>query len=262
LEYALDDVRYLEELRRVLADRLDELGRTAWLADEMASWQSDVEASRGDDRWWRVSGISGLPRRSLAVVRELWIWREAEAARRNRPVRRILRDDLIVELAKRRSADLKQIRAVRGLDRDYLSRAMPQMAQSIARALEVPDEECPVPKRRETTFHFTVLGQFLTSALSSICRSAELAPAIVGTASDVRDLIAYRLGLTRDGEPPVLGRGWRAEVIGRLITDLLEGKMAVRVGDPLAEEPLVFEPVPLALHPPASKSPRAVSDAS
>jgi hypothetical protein len=38
--------------------------------------------------------------------------------------------------------------------------------------------------------------------------------------------------------------------------------MAVRVGDPLAEEPLVFEPVPLALHPPASKSPRAVSDAS
>ena len=90
-----------------------------------------------------------------------------------------------------------------------------------------------------------VLGQFLSSALGSICRTAELAPSIVGTASDVRDLIAYRLNMAGSGEnggAPLLGRGWRAEVVGRLIDDLLAGNVSIRIQDPLSDEPLAFEP--------------------
>jgi len=43
-----------------------------------------------------VSGTNGLSARALAIVRRLWRWREAEAARRDSPVRHVLRDDLIV----------------------------------------------------------------------------------------------------------------------------------------------------------------------
>ena len=57
------------------------------------------------ERWRRVSGNAGLDARGLAIVRELFHWRDAEAQRRNQPARRILRDDLIVELARRGSAD-------------------------------------------------------------------------------------------------------------------------------------------------------------
>ena len=156
----------------------------------------------------------------------------------------MLRDDLIIELAKRRSADPKQIRAVRGMERGDLQRAIPQLAEAVERALAVPDDQCPQPMQRDGPSQLTVLGQFLSSALGSICRSAELAPSIVGTASDVRDLVAYRLGLAEgngDAEPPLLGRGWRAEVVGRLIDDLLEGKLAIRIRDPRADEPLGFE---------------------
>ena len=99
------------------------MGREAWLADEMAAWMTDVDATRSDERWWKVSGTSGLSRRGLAVVREVWRWREREAERRNCPPRRVLRDDLIIELAKRRSADPKQIRAVRGMERGDLQRS-------------------------------------------------------------------------------------------------------------------------------------------
>ena len=149
----------------------------------------------------RVSGINGLSNRSLAIVRELWRWREAEAARRDSPVRRVFRDDLIVELAKRRSADLKQIRAVRGLERGDLQRLLPKIGEHIALALDLPESELPRSERREMPNQLNLLGQFLSSALSSICRSAQIAPSIVGTASDVRDLIAYRLGYG-DPEPP------------------------------------------------------------
>ncbi len=212
----------------------------------MAAWKSDVEATRSDERWWRVSGISGLSRRGLAIVRELWRWREAEAQRRDCPTRRVLRDDLIIELAKRKSDDLKQIRELRGMERGDLQRAMPQLAAAVSRALALSDDECPTPQARKAPSQLAVLGQFLSSALGSICRAAELAPSIVGTASDVRDLIAYRLGMMEgngSAEPPVLARGWRAEVVGRQIDDLLSGKLAVRIHDPRSDEPLTFEPL-------------------
>jgi ribonuclease D len=107
------------------------------------------------------------------------------------------------------------------------------------------DEECPEAPSRETQPQSSVLGQFLTSALGSICRTAEVAPSLVGTASDVRELVAYRLALAEGNvipEPPLLDRGWRAEVVGRVIDDLLDGKLSVRIQDPRSDDPLSFEP--------------------
>jgi ribonuclease D len=155
----------------------------------------------------------------------------------------VLRDDLIIELAKRRTADPKQIRAVRGLERGDLQRSLPKLSEAIESALSLPDSELPRTERRETPNQINMLGQFLSSALTSICRSAQIAPSLVGTASDVRDLVAYRLGFDVGGTP-VLAEGWRAEVVGHLIEDLLAGKTSIRIADPLSDEPLVFEPRP------------------
>jgi ribonuclease D len=242
IEYALADVDHLALLRERLGQRLDRLKRTAWCAGEIADWLADIRHAQGRDRWRKVSGSSGMPPRGLAVVRELWAWREREAERRNCPVKRVLRDDLLVELARRRSVDLKQIRAIRGMERGDLARAMPDLAAAIGRALALPDDQCPRVVRTDNNSQLTLLGQFLSSALSSICRAAEVAPSIVGTASDVRELIAYMLAGGR-GEPPVLARGWRAEVVGQVLEDLLRGKLAIRIQDPESDRPLAFEPV-------------------
>ncbi|NLY00436.1 MAG: ribonuclease D [Rhodopirellula sp.] len=241
IQYALDDVRYLPSIRDRLRARLEELGRTAWLAEEMSAWQDEVENSLSHDRWRRVSGNSGLDRRSLAIVRELWRWRDSEAQRRDCPPRRVLRDDLIIELARRQSSDIKRIQAVRGMERGDLKRQLPNLAASIERGLKLAEKEWPAMARRENTPRLSVLGQFLFSALGSICRQRELAPGLVGTPTDVRELIAYR---TEQGgkEPPLLARGWRAEIVGQVFDDLLTGKLSIRIADPVSECPLVFEP--------------------
>jgi len=72
LEYALDDVRYLGPIRDELQARLEQLNRTSWLDEELAAWQDEIEQAISQERWQRVSGNSGLDRRSLAIVRELW----------------------------------------------------------------------------------------------------------------------------------------------------------------------------------------------
>jgi ribonuclease D len=241
MEYALDDVRYLMPLRDKLLDKLTKLNRLSWFEAEMKAFQDDVEASLTRERWRRVSGISGLSTRSMAIVRELCRWRDSVAERRDLPTRFVLRDDLIVELAKRRSADPRQIRAIRGMERTELQREMHEIADAIDRALKLPESELPQNERREVPNQINVLGQFLSTALTSLCRSLSLAPALVGTPGDVRDLIAFRLGYG-DGQPPALAQGWRAEVVGSLIDDLLSGKLSIRITDPLSDHPLVFEP--------------------
>ena len=126
LEYALHDVAYLDGLREHLQGELERLGRTAWLDDELVAWQDDLQRDEQIERWRRVSGISGLSNRSLAVVRELWRWREAEAEALNLPPRRVLRDDLLTEFARRGTADMSRIRALRGLQRRNLKK-LPQI---------------------------------------------------------------------------------------------------------------------------------------
>ena len=120
-----------------------DMGRRPWLDDELSIWQDQLEQEETTERWRRVSGISGLSRRQLAILHELWRWRDAQARSRDIPARRVLRDDLMLELARRASDDEQQIRAVRGMDWRKLQRAIPEIAACVTRGLALPDEVCP-----------------------------------------------------------------------------------------------------------------------
>ena len=244
LEYAVQDVVHLPALFASLQSRLKKLGRLDWLHGEMTQIQRQLEASVSADQWRRVSGASGLSRRSLAIVRELWRWREEQAKQRNQPAKRVLRDDLIVELARRQTDDPKRIRAVRGLNYRGIQRHLSDLSDRIQQALELPDEELPSPSfRRSSRSQLSLLTQFLSTALGTICREADLAPGIVGTAQDVRDLVAHHFKMDGfgDGAPPALASGWRAEIVGEKIDRLLDGKLSIRITDPLADHPLQLE---------------------
>ena len=244
LEYALDDVRHLEKLWRKLEGKLTSSGRTAWMQDEMQAWQDEVEESFIRKRWRRVSGLSGLSRRELAIARELWHWRDSVAESRDMPPKRVLRDDLLVELCKRKSADERQISAIRGMQRSDLRHILRGLSEAIQRGLDLPDEECPGgEKHRAPPPQLAVLGQFLATAVAGVCRQMHLAPALVGTSSDMRDLLAYKLGYwdADDERVPLLASGWRADVVGSLVDDLLSGKASLRIGDVRSNDPLVID---------------------
>ena len=246
LEYALLDVMDLEAIRDVLYAELDRMGRLPWLAEELVAWQENIETQEAStEKWRRVGGLAGMSRRTLGIVRDLWIWRDAEAERRNCPPRRILRDDLVIELAKRQTADAKRIHSLRGMEHGGVQRHLPNISAVIERALELHEHDLPQSERKNSRPQLNLLGQFLSTALGSICRKASVAASLVGTAQDVRDLIAYRLGLGGfdEGELPALATGWRAEVVGQVIDHLLAGDVSIRIADPLADEPLAFEKV-------------------
>lgn len=245
IEYALEDVRYLLPLHERLTELLQRQERLAWLDEELAQWQQGVVTAQDRKDWRRVSGIGALNARCLAIVRELWMWRQSEAKRLNQPPKRLLRDDLLVEIAKRKTDQPDQILAIRGLDRSDLRRKSKDLAACVRRGLDAPLERSERSSQREPPSQLNLLGQFLTPALTSICRRAEIAASMVGTASDVRDLVAYRFGFNGAGhhETPALLSGWRAELVGNLLDDLLAGTKSIRIANPRHEDPLAFDAV-------------------
>lgn len=241
IDYALSDVTHLKGLFDVVSSNLNKLNRMAWFEEEMDIWQTSLEKTENEPQWQRVAGISNLNRRALAIVKELWIARDKEAKSKNRAAKRILPDDLLVELAKRGTPDVSRMKAIRGFDHRVSRNMVEPISKAIEVANQLPDRECPKKMPRGKTMNLGLLGQFLNTALAVVCKTESIAPNIVGTSQDVRTMAAWRLGMIELSSPPSLADGWRAEIVGQLIDRVLDGSIAIRVGNPKSDQPLSLE---------------------
>ncbi|QDS99780.1 ribonuclease D [Adhaeretor mobilis] len=241
IDYALEDVRYLLSLREKLIELLESRNRLSWFEAEMASWSQKVVDAQDRRDWRRTSGIGKLNSTGLAIVRELWNWRHEEAKQLDQPQKRILRDDLMVEIANRKTDNPERILGIRGLQKGLLKRKVDELAACVRRGIESPEKRNSKGRRRELPSQLNLLGQFLTPAMTTICRKAEVAASMVGTASDFREFIAHRMGYAEGDEMPKLSQGWRGELVGNLIDDLLNGKKSIRIENLRDEDPLVFD---------------------
>ena len=241
MAYALQDVTHLMPLYEKIKSKLDKLGRYEWIVDEMDLWQAQLEKTVDEPQWHRVSGVANMNRKSLAIVRELWIWRDAEAKERNRASRRVLADDLIAELAKRGSADIDRLRAIRGFENRVAKSSITPISNAIQRALKMPKDDYPKRLPRNKTTNLGLLGQFINIALKVICKEQNIASSIVGTSDEVRNLAAWRMGVLELKSPPKLATGWRADLVGQLVEKILDGSIAISVGDPKSDHPLTLQ---------------------
>jgi ribonuclease D len=241
IEYALQDVVHLKPIFDAMTVELNRLDRGQWLSEEMNLWLSSLELSETEPQWQRVSGISSLKPRALAIVRELWIVRDEEARERNRSPKRVLADDLIVELARRGTSDPKRLKAIRGFDNRVSASILESLAAAIEAANGLPEDELPQKLPRSKTMNLGLLGQFLTTALKIVCQRENIAAGIVGSAQDIRDLAAWHMKLAPQNPKPLLAEGWRAGIIGNVIEEMLDGSVVIRVGNPKSSQPLTLQ---------------------
>jgi ribonuclease D len=243
IQYALEDVKYVLAIWEKQRASLARLGRLEWAQAEFERMVDDIAAEHVREAWHRLPKLHKLSPREMAVVRELSLWREAEAARRDRPLRRILRDDLVLELAKRQPKTFDELFATRDMNRGDLRKSAQEILERIERALAIPESELPQPPRPaglEIDSDEHVVGQLLGIALLNQCSALNVAKTLVGTSADLRDLVRWHQRGSK-GLPPRLLQGWRASVCGDLLRDVLTGKIALRVADSKSDQPLVFE---------------------
>jgi ribonuclease D len=238
IQYALQDVEHLLTMHGQLHQSLERRGRLAWYHDEIERWQGQLEQVDAQPSWLRLSGLSRLSRRNLAIVRELSAWRDDTARRLDRSPRKLLPDDLLIEIAKRGEADLGRLKAIRGLVGRVNARHLPEIAAATQAALEVPDQHLPDRVRAPASVSLGILGQFLQTGLNLVCVREQIAPGLVANAEAVRELAARMMGLEDSGGDSLLETGWRHEVVGPAFRDLLAGRLALRIASHNRDQPL------------------------
>ena len=240
LEYGLDDVRYLHPLRTYIGGRIEKLGRWSWFEEDMNAWKEKLLWQFGPDRWEKLVQNSTFDQRSLAIVRELYFWRERRAQLADCPVKRILRDDLIIELARRQVFDIERIKEVRDFAQSNYAGILEPISDVIRHTMRLPKRELPQLMDHDPSCKMTVLGQLLYSALGTICKQNNLACNLVANPTDVRKWALWRMNPKLNISEPILEQGWRKLVVGTVFDELISGKMVIRVADPTSEEPLEF----------------------
>ena len=241
IEYGQKDVLYLHQLYDWSKQQLIEMKRLDWFYDEMELQQGKFENQDSEFAWTRLSGLNSLRGSELAIAKELWFWREREAERRDCPVRRVLRDDLITELAKRKSFDENRIKSIRGMERRDIAAHISSISDVIKESVNLPKPKMPYSPNRSQNQKLNLIGQFMNAVLAGIGKNHGLASAIVGNSNDVKDFIAHELNLNKNSKEPALNLGWRAEIIGSRLRDVLRGKTAIRITDALGDNPISFD---------------------
>lgn len=201
VEYALNDVRFLHELAEAMRRRLQELGRLDWHRQTCARLIEEC-ARPGQvdlDQVWRIKGHDRLDPLGLAVLRELWHWREKEAVRSNKPPFFILRHEALSDLADQ--ASLKQDARGIKLPPFLTSRRRHGVMEAIGRGLEVPATDRPV--------HVRVRSRRMTTA--ELDRSEDL--------RKVRDRRAGELGI----DPTLIASKATLFALGRNDADAWDG---------------------------------------
>lgn len=241
LDYAAQDVRDLPDIFDRLTQELVKRDRLTWLEEDTARRQAELLEGERNEQWHRLPGIQGLSGHHLAIAKRLWNWRETQAVERDIPPRRVLRDDLLIELAKRGSSDVKRIANLRGMNYRHVKSYLDELSECIELGAKDPVPNWPKKIRYGHRHPSGMLTQFLGAALAFICRTKEIAPSIVGTSEDIRDFVLYRLeSSARNLPPPALLQGWRKSVIGDQFDDLLHGKIGLALANPLDDMPLRF----------------------
>jgi ribonuclease D len=235
IQYAYDDVRYLLPLWRQLTKRLDKLGRGAWAAEELrASIRRALVENPAVERWRKLRGLGSLDRLRLAIVRELYAWREEIAERQNRPARTVVRDDLLVEIARRNPQKERDLGVLRGLPRQDHSAIL----DAVRRGREVPPDQWPtLPERDNDPPQIGLVNNLLLAVLGDLCARSSLTPGLVATSSDVKLLVRARFQRTELPAESALTRGWRAEAILPTLLAVLDGRRGVRVANVRAAAP-------------------------
>ena len=226
LDYAADDVRHLRDIYLNQHKQLAELGREQWL---QADFDELVDPARYSNppqsAWLRVKGGNRLRGVQLAVLQSLAAWRETQAQQSNRPRRWILKDEVLLDLARQMPADEGRLRRIRGLEDGNVQRHGEKLLKLIAAAKQLPKEQWPtLEEGRRLLPEQEPLVDMLMALLRERCQQQRISPSAVAGRRELERLVL--------GETDIaLLHGWRAAIAGQDLQAMLRGELVLRVDD-------------------------------
>jgi ribonuclease D len=227
LEYAADDARCLLALGTALERQLTERGRLEWAREESRMVEASDDLRSAERAYDRLPKLGRLDAKGRAVAHRLAVWREGVARELDRPPASVLPDQVLVELARRTPRDRAGLDNIRGLPQQTQHRRGAELVEQIAQGRgEEPPPPPPQPAKRDATE--APLVSLAQAVVRQRSRDSGVAVELIATQAELTALVAaVRRGQDGDGVRAL--NGWRRELVGQELCDLIEGRRQVAV---------------------------------
>ena len=219
--YAASDVEYLLGLREKLRAELEELGRLDWAVDEC-----DILRERGlvvrspEDAWTRIKEARSLKGEAAAVARSVAEWRERRAAQLDQPVRFVLSDLAVVGIAQRRPVTAEELVRIRGVDERHARGAVGEsLLAAVAEGRLAEPPRAPKPSS-DLDRRLRPAVSLVAAWIGQLARDLSVETSMLATRADIEALLA-------GADDSRLLAGWRADLVGEPIQDLVSGKASL-----------------------------------
>ncbi len=227
ISYAGDDARLLLALGAEMERRLAEKGRLEWAREESLLVQASRDERSPERAYERLPKLGRLDGGQRAAAWRLCEWRERLARKADRPPSYIVPDQALVELARRRPGNRAALEAIRGLPQQTLHRRGAELIEQIelSREDQAPPAAPSAPRRDPAEAPLIALAQ---AVLRHRSMESGVATELIATQSELAALVgAVRRGI--DGSAVRALEGWRRELVGDELRELIEGRRAVSV---------------------------------
>lgn len=213
LEYAIDDVKYLPEIREILLDKLNDQQRS-WFNDEClnccnASNYSDIDPALG---YKRVKGTKDVPQEHQGVLMALGEWREREAQTSDRPRGHVIHDRQLVHLARFAPDNEAKIKEAMSKMPGQVKRHQPILLDVIVKGLAMSGPKRDNSKPRIDRNRLKAAGSVLRKLADERATEVGIDPMLIGSRKDLEDLFYVSQGSEQNGTR--LLKGWRKDLIG------------------------------------------------
>lgn len=226
IQYAAEDTRHLPELRDALREKLERAGRLHWAEEEFrlreqTLWQDD------DSDAFRIKGSHRLERRHLAVLREVYEWRDRIARERDRAPFRVIGNDALLGVAQALPRSRAELGSVKGVADSHARRYGGALLDAVRRALDRPETEWPErpprPPRRARDPEIDERVDRLRGVRDRTADSLELPRGQVLPRHQMETLARERPGSVEELQAVDGVRQWQIEVMGQDLLDALRG---------------------------------------
>ncbi|PIE02616.1 MAG: ribonuclease D [Acidobacteria bacterium] len=226
IAYARNDVLYLIEIYEKLVNRAKALGRRQWIQEEIDhTFDNELFTPNPKNMWQRVKKNQSLKGRKLAVLQELAIWRYETAKAINKPLRFVLRDEVLISIAHRKQLDTASLSQIRGFQPKLRKQQAANLIHAFEKGYFKPKEDWP--KRSERPSGYSSEIELIAELVWILVKEVSAKEGVAATLLlSKKQLPGYVSDFLRGQQTEFL-TGWRKELIGSKLEALLNGKMSL-----------------------------------
>ncbi|MFD2646459.1 ribonuclease D [Devosia albogilva] len=221
--YAIADVTHLRDIYRELREQVDRTKRWDWVEDELGILRNiDTYVIRPERAWERLKMKVNRPR-DLAALQKLAEWRERKAQETDQPRSRILKDDVLFELAQQRPLTPDAFEKLRAVPRGYGRSSAAAEIMALLKEVEALPKSAlpPAPERYRGPSPKGAVGDLLRVLLKSVSEQHGVAARIIATSDDIDAIV-----LDDEADVPAM-RGWRRKLFGEKALDIKHGRIGL-----------------------------------